>query len=288
MCQPSEKIATSQTQPTRDSRRSGSIHFVIALVVVCAIGVGIHLYKRPEAKPIEWPRGVRVNSDFRLISLPKKVGPFELIDVRELKEDVVRALGIGTGYDKERYPFRQSSWYGTAYYADRRKGQAEPFRLWRMEIFYYTGLRDNVPHVPERCLDAGGVSVLSRETVQFKSLAAPEPWDKDVEFRRVHYRVSGPGNIGSREGAEYYIFSVNGTPYSSSDRVRVELAMPNVTYSYFAKIQFAASSSGGVEGAEAADAAAGEFINVMLPSMLNTLPMADDIEDLKRNEQIKS
>ncbi len=288
MCQPSEKTATSQMQSTRESRRSGRIHFVIALVVVCLMGVGIHLYKRPEAQPIEWPKGVRVNRDFRLISLPKQVGPFELIDEKEFDEDLIRALGIGTGYDKERYPTRRSSWYGIGFYADRRKGQAEPFQYWRMEIFYYTGLRDNVPHVPERCLDAGGVSVLSREIVPFKSLAARPPWDKDVKFRRVHYRFSGAGRIGSREGAEYYIFSVNGEPISSSDRVRLELANPTITYSYFAKIQFTALSSEGIESAATADEAAGEFINVMLPSMLNTLPTADDIDDLKRNEQIKS
>ncbi len=286
MSQPSETAAISQKNKNRDSSRSGGIHFFIALVVVCLIGVGIYLLKRPEALPIEWPGGVRVNSEFRLISLPEKVGPFELVDHKVFDEDLIRALGIGTSYDKERLPHRRSSWYGVGFYADQRKDQGKASQLWRMEIFYYTGLRDNVPHVPERCLDAAGVTVLSRETVLFKSLAAREPWDKDVKFRRVHYRFTGSGGNESRDGAEYYVFSVNGKPFSSSDIVRLKLAMPTITYSYFAKIQFTALSADGIESADQADEAAGEFINVMLPSMLNTLPMADDIEKLKRNEQI--
>ena len=275
MAHPNENNATSQVKPDRGSRRSGNIHFIIALVVVCLTGVAINLYK---------PSGVRVNSEYRLISLPEKIGPYELIDVKEFDEDLVRALGIGTSYDKERLPNRRSSWYGVGFYADQREGQNQ---LWRMEIFYYTGLRDNVPHVPERCLDAGGVTVVSRDIVPLKSVAARAPWDKDVEFRRVYYRFSGTGGgVGARDGAEYYIFSVNGKPYNSPDRVRFELAKPTVTYSYFAKIQFAAISSVGIESAAAADDAAGEFINVMLPSMLNTLPTADDIEAMKQNEQI--
>ncbi len=265
---------------------AANVHFLIATVLLLCVAAGIHAFRRVDRQPVPWPEGTSVGSDFRLLTFPERLGPFKLVDGGEITfdEDIMRALGLGSSYDKDRHPLRRSNWYINRVYEDTRvSDRNNPYRYWRLEVYYYTGMRDNVPHVPERCLIAGGVEVLDRTNVSFNIPAARAGWDDAVKFRRVHYRRRSAGGFAARDGAEYYTFSLNGVPETRWERVRLDLSLPWVRHCFFAKIQFAPfapSGAGGIKSAAEADLEAEKFMNVFLPAVLRVLPTHSDVERL--------
>jgi len=253
---------------------------VVAVGLVSLVAGGIYVFQRSDRQPVPWPDAVRVNRQFQLISFPEKVGPFERFDDGEpLGEDIMRTLSIGTTYDRDRYARRRSNWYLSRVYRDTRLAEDDNrYRYWQVQMYYYTGMRDTVPHVPLRCLQAAGNTVLKQENVTFQIPAARSGWDEGVKVRRVHFRTAALRGLPGQEGAEYYVFSLNGHPETRWEKVRLALSYPWVRHCYYAKIQFA--PMGGIAGAAEADAATEEFLNVFLPVFLRYLPTAETVEQL--------
>jgi len=275
-------------------------HFVIASVILATTAVGWsvaidQLRLVINKQPVPWPDGVVVSEDFRLISLPDTLGPFEKVtgdgvldknpdgtprldgqpDGEEiLRKDVMETLGVGTSFDELRRDRRRSNWYVSRIYRDTRKNSR--YLYWQLMVTYYTGGMDRVPHVGERCLVAGGLTVTASERVDFKVPAARSPWDTSLPFRRVQYERPGGPDMRDMQHAEYYTFSLNGRPEDSWTSVRRELAKPWRKYCYFAKIQF--RPIGEVRDVAVADECAQDFLNYMLPGMLAALPMPSDID----------
>jgi len=140
---------------------------------------------------------------------------------------------------------------------------------------YYTGGLDMVPHVPERCLIAAGMTLLGGDDVRLHVPRAPEPWNVPITFRRIRYEVPRL----SRRGAQYYVFSLNGYPEAKWTAVRSKLSRPWGKYAYFAKIQF--EPVGQVTDMNKADDVANEFMGYVLPEALKTLPTPQDLERLE-------
>jgi len=280
----------------------GMVHFLIAagILILAASGweVIIKGFKIPlDKKAVPWPANVQVNAtDFYLESLPEKLGHYVLAQDGELfegkkdgvpdglvilKKDVMETLGVGTGFDKKRYPARESNWYFASIYVDQRRKGNDPFRYWQLEITYYTGGLDLVPHVPDICLVAGGATLLGNSKAMFTIPTAPAPWDEPLTFVRVGYELPDDLKLSSQRYVQYYIFSLNGQPETSRNTVRLKLANPfGSSYSYFAKIQFA--PRGAVTDTAQADAAAEEFLLNVLPSVLAQLPLPREIEELTK------
>jgi len=284
--------------------RSGLIpnrHFLIA---VCTLGLatvgwygvvkGGNLATTKEA--VEWPKGLEVDGDCRVTSMPKKVGPYVLAKDGELErnddgapefdgrpdgevvlpEDVMESLKINTVLDRRRRRERKSNWYFVGIYRDTEQEEfSNPHRYWRVEIFYYTGGLDTVPHVPERCLVAGGARLLDSEGVKFHVPAAQPPWDDPLTFRRTRYEVADRLGFGARRYAQYYAFSLNGKPEDSWKRVRLTLSYPWVRRCYFAKFQFA--PLGPITDQAETDRAAERLARHFIPVLQNILPMPEAV-----------
>ena len=286
-------------------------HFLIAVLVLggTAIGWGwatgaLEWVMHKEAVP--WPSAVRVNTkEFRLESLPQALGPYFLAADGELfrnpdgssqrdgkpdgeirfDENLMEELKIGTPLDKMRVAERRSNWYVSRLYVDPRKNPGEPYRFWQLDVTYYTGGLDKVPHVPERCLAAAGATVLDGNDVMFRAPGMPEPWDGDIPFRATRFERRDPDRFRTDQFVQYYAFSLNGRPQSSWKVVRLLLNDPRLRYCYFAKIQLAPRNP--TNDFAQADKATADFASHCLPSVLRMLPMPRDIESLYSAERSK-
>ena len=284
-------------------RQMANRHFLIAsfLLLITALGwgtakevIGIVLRK----SPVPWPANVVVDEDFRLRSLPERLGPYALAadgttnngqegepdgvpdGDRTLPEDVLELLHIGTGVDQDRLGQRSSNWYASRVFVDTRPGRQ--FTHWELDVTYYTGGLDKVPHVPERCLLAAGAALVDSARVPFSVPAAQSPWDRALNFNRTLYEKRGrSGSV--EQHAQYYIFSLNGRPEPMWEKVRLELTSPFGSYCYFAKVQFAPWRQ--VTDVDKADEAAADFIQYVLPSVLQALPMPQDIQALNAADE---
>ena len=255
--------------------------------------------------PVPWPEGVEVDRQtYRNTSFPLTFGPYRRLEDDELgalagrpgDEDNdpdgeitivpegLEALKIGTALDESRIDNRRSNWYVCRMYVDADKKRGGPFKLWRTNMFYYTGVRDQVPHVPEICLVATSATIVDSSEIAFTAGHCRPPWNGPLTFKRTHWRVQRYGR--SFNYVQYYVFSVNDEPVSDRNEVRLKLISPWVEHSYWAKIEFspAGSISTGTDDDPAAhasaDKAAAEFVKQFLPQAIKALPTLETVEEL--------
>lgn len=247
--------------------------FVLAVVLLALTMVGIRMENWVEKEAVPWSQTVKVDHDYRMLSMPETVGSLVAIRYNDpneaLTEELVKALGMGVGRDPERLSQRKSNWYAIQRYVDKRNQQ-----VWQMELFYYTGIDDKVPHVPERCLAAAGAKVLGSDSLEWNLGASAAPWPEKVPIRRTRYLTQA----SSGERVSYYTFSLNGKPENDWRMIRAYLAKPWVRYCYFAKIQI--YPVGIITSTAAVDAAAQDVLRQCLPELLKLLPSAADVEAL--------
>jgi hypothetical protein len=263
----------------------------VGIAAVILLTGGIFMWRwKPEKRPVPWPAGVTIDEKtFRNVSFAKEIGPFAMVAEdgilseerdgqpdgdRILPDDLLEPLKIGTSLDEIRYRANQSNWYMVRYYFDRRKDSPVP--LWGVELYYYTGLLDAVPHVPEICGEAGGGNVSSGRTLDWSFPGQSEPW---AEFPIRAVTVDRPGMTGGSTQF-YYFFSVNGEPFANRNDVRLQLSNPLVKYSYYAKVQF--YPLGRITPSEELDTAAREFLTKFLSEILSQLPEEEKIRSMAR------
>ena len=286
----------------RDNR-----HFVVAAVILALTAAGwsvlVELAGWATMKqPVPWPAGVEVDDEFRMVSLPDRLGPYEFVSADgELARDpqgrpkkdgrpdgegivddeTMGLLKIGTGTDKRNRPKRRSNWFMVRTYRDSRLGPGQSFRYWRAEAYYYTGGVDLVPHVPEICGAAGGATLLSSSVIRVRVPSLPAPWNGEIGLRRAVFEQTALGG-GTARFVQYYVLSLNGEPETRRNVVRLRLASPFVKYAYFAKIQL--GPLGRVADQRLADEAARDFARNYLPEILKAVAMPRDVEALSAGE----
>ena len=289
-----------------DAKR-GWVHFGIVAFILAGTWAGWNKTREAlgwatEKEPVPWPEQVKVNGETsRLESFPDEVGEigasgskrFVLVPDGEfrwlakddlpdgeifLDDTVKEILGIGTSFDKERFDARSSNWHIVREYRDNTRSVGDPLRYWRLEVCYYTGRLDTVPHVPERCLKAGGAIVTSSRDVTFNVPGLLNPWDVPVQFRRIDAERTDDYGV-PHQSVTYYTFSLNGDPESSWEKVRFTLTLPWIRHCYFAKIQF--GPKGYLSGTVDIDTQAEDFAKNFLPLVLQALPTPTDIEALR-------
>lgn len=274
-------------------------HFLVAACILAAAAIGwdwtiMTLRWATRKEPVPWTSAVIVDDQCRVISFPDRLGPYELVgdgvfdrvpDGRPdgdvvLTSDVLESLKINTPMDQGRRPQRRSNWYLTRIYQDTRAGTSPAaFKYWRLEVYYYTGGLDKVPHVPDRCLVAGGATLLPSATGEVKAVvpAARAPWDRPV-FNRVGYEMTDRIGLNVKRYAQYYVFSLNGEPEGSWKIVRGKLTNPWMRYCYFAKVQVA--PLGEIGDFDQADKAVEEFLSVFMPAVSAMFPTAAAVRAL--------
>ncbi|MCP4837131.1 MAG: exosortase-associated EpsI family protein [Phycisphaera sp.] len=137
-----------------------------------------------------------------------------------------------------------------------------------VHVAYYTGMIDDVPHVPERCWDAAGLELLGAPEVVVLDFSVPGATDGDGPVNRatgeiypvvrttdalgnertLHLPVgvpamtvsefqSSPDNPKERQVGGYF-FIANGRMAPSGRDVRLLAFDPNEKYAYYCKVQF--------------------------------------------------
>ena len=294
---------TSSSRGASFHRDRGMVHFFVAVAVLFVAAAGWELavrgLKLALAKmPMPWPKGVIVDEeDFYLKSLPSRLGHYVLVGDGEmsgkrdghpdgiilLREENRGTLGVGGKLDEDHVHQRRSNWYCMRVYRDERT-VGNKVRLWRLDVTYYTGGVDPVPHIPEVCVKAGGATLLSSEKVNFYVPVAPRPWDEPVQFVRTQYETWDDEKQATVRYVQYYVFNLNGRPENSREKVRGILANPfGYKHSFFAKIQFA--PWGAVGDPKETDRKAEDFVRNFLPSVLQQLPTREDVERMDATEK---
>jgi len=295
-----------------------NVHFLVAGAILLLAAVawssiveGMHLVT--EKSPVPWTARVEVNDKFIMTSMPNKMGPFEFVSADgeidfshknqdfvkdgrpdgegdfDLQGDLMESLGIGTPTDEGNLALRRSNWLTIRTYRDNRRPPGDPLRYWRLEVYYYTGGVDLVPHVPEICIQAGGAKWVGTSPLPVELAGAEAPWGKNTVFQRALFQKTDNSGTATSSFVQYYLFSLNGSPATNRNEVRLALGSLFIRHAYFAKIQFAPvpvvqRTSRGLtyrlpDPAET-DPAAVDFVTHFMPHVLKMLPMPQDVAKL--------
>jgi hypothetical protein len=291
--------------------RQGLIAFAVAVVLVVGAAALILQYGWIIKRPVPWPEGVEVNGDYRMLSMPDSFGDYRAIypgdplyeaynsgknaEFVEGSDIVVSETNLGdldmpSGYDDVRYQDRSGNWYVQRIYMDTRPNRE--YKYWQLNIYYYTGMKDTVAHVPEVCITAGGGEVNERSSYTFEvpdaTTPADSPWNDPVTFLRTQYSLRQLNSVNETEAVAYFIFALNGNPVNADNTtmarsvVRRKMNFQFEHYNYFAKIQFAPVQVN-VRNQKDADEASTEFIKAALPAILPLLPSAEAVKVLEQS-----
>ncbi|MFO0974582.1 MAG: hypothetical protein U1A27_14250 [Phycisphaerae bacterium] len=135
----------------------------------------------------------------------------------------------------------------------------------RISLFvtYYTGMADQVPHVPDECYAVGAFSQSSVQDLAF-TLAGPTGAPRALPVRRLVFmppRGEGPSVI------VYYTFVVNGDFYCSRDGVRSRMRRTDERYLYYSKIELSFHSLAAREATPEMDRHAEKLLGQTLDAM---------------------
>lgn len=121
-------------------------------------------------------------------------------------------------------------------------------RLAHVFVTYFTGKPDQVPHVPEECLQASGLLLLSDtvETLTVPGIGAP---GDQLSVRMLDFELPSPERsllgASTRKMTVLYFFVVNGQYLKTRTEVRRAHMNPFDRYAYYAKVELRFSSDAG-------------------------------------------
>ena len=168
-------------------------------------------------------------------------------------------------------------------YVDTSKSANDPCRYWSLQVTYYTGRGNRIPHVPERCLVAGAMRVTERGKISFNVPGVRAKWNdpKKLIFRKVFFESVDPLRKTTGRMAQFYTLSYNGQPESNWKVIRTGIKSPfSEPHAYFAKIQFEPLRP--VASEKDLDEAAGDFIKHFLPEVLKFMPTSEDVKNMAK------
>ena len=257
---------------------------VIGVFIGCVVVLGIskvcftvgadwlNVYLKTEPVPLR-----------RSLSLiPSAVGPWR--SVRDVRFDAAMVEQLGTPM------------YLTRTYVDSTGDHAQAMQL---HIAYYTDQIDAIPHVPDTCLTAAGLSQRTSDPSNISVSGLLESWADDPEFQldgspypiaTVHDSVldsdvdvrmpSGeplvrymefldPGHPDRRLHAGYF-FIANGRWKPSPAGVKMAAFIGGDRYSYYCKVQIIAEGDSGYDQA-AFFADLEPFLSNVLPEVMRSI-----------------
>jgi hypothetical protein len=245
---------------------------------------------------------VRLRRDLRQVAIP--LGPWSKAVDRDGNEIPDSSFGI-----------EMIESLGTDKYLDRQyESDGEKIAV---HVAYYSGMIDDVPHVPERCWDAQGLtqSMLPRRfelQIEYPgattdgspvNLATGRPYPTIERLNaigiseKVHLPISGrdgqvaitvteflpvPGDPSIRRVGGYF-FIANGRIAAGAGDVRMMAFDPREKYAYYCKVQL--SYQGRLVTGEADDAVVMRFLDVakdvlprLIPEVMKCLPDWPEVE----------
>lgn len=224
----------------------------------------------------------------QLVNFPTRIGKYRLAQDGEVNRDQQTGQPIfdekpdglievsSEQLDELGTTKHKQNWYYMGLFRDTGRSPGDPRAYIRLNVTYYTGLLDAVPHVGEVCIAAAGGRVDPKLSgtilVPLPAEEVPEAW-REITL----YRTAYTGRRGERS-AQYHVFSMNGEPTAQWLKIRYGLIKPWVRYCYFAKIQLAPSKPD--LSIEESDRICRDFARAALPEVLKLLPTAADVEKL--------
>ena len=267
----------SGSNPAR--RRAVALVMVCGLLLLAAVGLNasvaaLKLSFQKEAVPLRAP----------VAGIPGELGPWVQVNVDErFPEEIEEALGTLE--------------YIQRIYVDSRKADPHVLEKWRaaevkspelrdelhqsvmmrdplavvvLHVAYYTGAVDTVPHIPDRCMVAGGFDPVGRTE------APLDLGDRQIRTSFVQFEERA-GRARPTTLSVAYFFQVNGDyEYDAITGVRKRLQDLTEKYAYFAKIELMTQSPGQTEP-EAAQQAMSDFLVHALPAIEQVLPDWDEV-----------
>jgi exosortase len=255
--------------------------FIAACAILLVGGVGlrasmaalrIHLQKE----------AVALREEF--VTIPRTLGPWRAIGADgQLDAATIETLGTKHYLDR---------WYG-------HEGDEQSRIL--LHVAYYTGMIDPIPHVPDRCMVAGGYQPTEltytielpldrsewRHDPDIVNRAVGEPYPFVTHTNRITgraLRVTMPvGDFGLRitpfmhpqlRGSRIYagfFFIANGRVTASPYEVRTLAFDKTDRYSYYCKVQFTMAGDSALDEAKFAESIA-DLTHHLLPELMRCLP----------------
>lgn len=190
----------------------------VAVLATAAFGVGPHFLGNSGPK-------LRVELKRPLGELDKAaLGPYEFRTQVPLNSAVQEALGT-----EEYIDWRLE---------DMRVDPADPLRVARLTVTYYTGGREQTPHTPDQCMLGAGYDPKIAENLEIEVPALGQK----IPVRVLTFEKSAIMNHEKPTVA--YFFVCNGDFVCTRDAVRVRMNSPRHEHAYFAKIEVGFGSAG--------------------------------------------
>ena len=237
-------------------------------VLVCAVSGLTYIIGSTKSVLIKKPVQMRQP----LIGIPQKLGDWAMVLDERLPAAVLEEL--------------RTEFYISRQYRDMSMSLTEPGSTIRFHVAYYTGTPDTVPHVPERCFVAAGLTPRGKEVITLNLAADNYQKQADGSFLastrlsplpvRVP-RLDIPATIftygsnqqGHADANVIYFFAANGKFLPSPDHVRLQGFSLTDRYSYYCKIEVGVNLVGDKELAKQRITA---FLSDFLPQIMACLP----------------
>lgn len=240
-----------------------NVNFVLCLAILAGSAVGMRYAQRagmlqlikkrlPIRKPLD---------DFDRSCLP-----FANVSSKTLSPDIISELGT------EEY----INWF-----LDQGPGKRRGSRPVVFSVTYYTGVQDQVPHVPEECLYQANFGLEQDESI----VVHLAEFDQDVAVRRLVFAPPATNQLRGGRGRTivYYTFGVNGRFCADRDCVRRKMLNPRESHLYYSKVELTYTSYASEDGREL-DEQARELLRIVVSELIRShWPLAESVSDGPRS-----
>jgi hypothetical protein len=195
--------------PTRSN-----VFYALAVVLVGGSAVFIHSAQSSgKMRLIKAPLPLRKDLD-RFDR--RKLAPEEVVSVQKLPPETVEELGT-------------ENYFTWVLRMPEIRGKNRTVTL---SVTYYTGVVDQVPHVPEECFVQGAFTMAENGDEELD--LDLENFGRKIPVRRLTFYAPRDTQLRT---IVYYTICVNGDFYAQRNRVRLRMADWNDTHLYYAKIE---------------------------------------------------
>ncbi|MGD9689190.1 MAG: exosortase/archaeosortase family protein [Phycisphaerales bacterium] len=245
--------------------------------------LGVHLRKLP----------IYAEGDRQLRTIPNETESW-----KQLGQDLVESSEAVAELGTQNYLTRQyAPKVGSRADAERPRGGSGG--IIQLHVAYYTGMIDAIPHVPERCMVAGGWIINEGGTRTIPLTLDRSSWSPHEDpaaagegyqqAKRSNYFSAAPGQrvtlpldvenlamritqfsdpSGQQKYFAGYFFIANGGVAASAEEVRVKAFDYRNDYAFYCKVQM----SGSFESAEDLAARASSLMSELLPEIMSCVP----------------
>ncbi len=257
------------------SVRHQAAQAICAGVLACALAGLTFIVGSTKAVLIKKPVPMRLP----LVGIPQKLGHWEMINDERLSDEVLEEL--------------RTKFYISRQYRDTSMQLTDPGSTIRFHVAYYTGTPDTVPHVPERCFVAAGLTPRGKQVIDlnlskthYKThtdgtiTALSELADQPVRIPALQIPATmftyGQSSGDSADANVIYFFAANGKFLPTPDHVRFQGFSLTDEYSYYCKIEVGVNLVG---DKDLAVRRVNDFLSDFLPQVMACLPDWVDVTE---------